>query len=213
VPGAAVCMSSLRYTRMPRQTAWAFAPARPRRRRRYEQRPGVRRHPFLESGLGPASGDRPLFGEARSGVRSLADWRSGGRLWSAAASARTMAQAMVVALPGRREPSRRRAFEGRGWLGVEGIGAPDQVLCRAAKASAASRHQSSIAAVIQRVSSWCMAVLLRRSRTVRRGRARAPRRGVRARRARRPAWVATRTQRHRRRSDSGGGGVRAGRSR
>jgi hypothetical protein len=61
----------------------------------------------------------------------------------------------VIAQPGRMEASRRRAFEGRGWLGLEAIGTLDQVLCTAAKASPASRHQSSIAAVIQRVSSWC----------------------------------------------------------
>jgi hypothetical protein len=34
-----------------------------------------------------------------------------------------------------------------------------QVLCTAAKAIAASRHQSSIAVVIQRVSSWCISCL------------------------------------------------------
>ena len=78
----------------------------------------------------------------------------GGLSRPVAASAAAIAHARAVGRPGRRRASRRSSAEGGGWVGVVGIGCGEgQPLWIAAKASVASRHQSSIAAVIQRVSS------------------------------------------------------------
>ena len=107
----------------------------------------------------------PLCARAIAEGDSVASWGAPGRSPAAvalsgrgpsrptAASAIAMAQAMAVGRPGRREASRRRRVEGGGSESVVGMVCGGQVLSSAAKASAASRHQSSMAAVIQRVSS------------------------------------------------------------
>ena len=72
---------------------------------------------------------------------------------SPAARAIATAAAIAVGRPGRRAARRRRRVAGGGGFVVGIVCVGDQVLWSAAKASAASRHQSSIAAAIQRVSS------------------------------------------------------------
>jgi hypothetical protein len=72
-----------------------------------------------------------------------------------AANAIAMAPAIAVGRPGRRAASQRRSAEGGEWaVGIVRVG---QAPWSAAKAREASRQQSSMVAVIQRVSSWCMA--------------------------------------------------------
>jgi hypothetical protein len=88
---------------------------------------------------------------SRSGTagRTAKSWTSSGQPKGLVARSTAIVQVTAVGRPGRRAASRRRRVDGCG--SVVGIGA--QVLWRAAKATAASRTQSSIAAVIQRVSS------------------------------------------------------------